>query len=148
VKGRPTRWTRASGAILIAAAWSAVVAAQPRAMAADVRQMDMKDVTYTGCLEAGSALGTFNLTHLTTPAHLRLETMTHDTARKAAIAPATLSVRSSSIDLSAHLGHEVSVTGTVRHEFMAAPKPEAPAGGAPSFTVRSLKLVAAACSHP
>jgi hypothetical protein len=80
-----------TAAFLIAAALSATAGAQSGAMTGS-HTMEMKDVTYTGCLGAGSAVGTFALTHLTTPAHMRLEMMKRGTPKKAAPVAATLSL--------------------------------------------------------
>ena len=104
-------WSISIAALLIGAALSATASAQLSTVA-DSHTMDMKDATYTGCLSAGNAVGTFTLTHLTTPAHLRLEIMKKGTPTKAAPVAATLSLTSSLVDLSMHLGREVSVTGS------------------------------------
>jgi hypothetical protein len=146
-KERFMRLRASSVAILFATALSVAVGAQSGGTMAEDHKMDAKEVTYTGCLEAGSALGTFALTHLTTPAHLRLSMTGKGDMKRNAPAPATLSLTSSSIDLSTQLGHEVSVSGTVAHDMMNPTKADAMAGATPSFTVKSLKVVAAICSH-
>ena len=66
---------------------------------------------------------------------MRLDMTQKSAPQKAAPVAATLSLTSSSVDLSMHLGHEVSVTG------LPAPPEEA----MPSFNVKSLKVVAASC---
>jgi hypothetical protein len=129
------KWSTSSAAIMIAAALSAAAAAQSSTMA-ESHKMDMKDVTYTGCLGAGNAVGTFTLTHLTTPAHMRLDVMQKSNPKKAAPVAATLSLMSSSVDLSMNLGREVSVTGLPAQQEM---------GATPFFSVKSLKVVAASC---
>lgn len=128
------KWSTSSAAITIAAALSAAAAAQSGTMA-ESHKMGMKDVTYTGCLGAGSAVGTFTLTHLTTPAHMRLDMTQKSAPKKAAPVAATLNLMSSSVDLSMQLGREVSVTGL----------PARQDGATPSFNVKSLKVVAASC---
>jgi hypothetical protein len=135
-----------SAAFLITAALSATAGAQSSTMA-ESHKMDMKDVTYTGCLGAGSAVGTFTLTHLTTPAHMRLDIMKKGTPKKAAPAAATLSLTSSSVDLSMHLGQEVSVTGLTSHaETSGMTKGTNTVSDAtPLFNVKSLKVVTASC---
>jgi hypothetical protein len=136
-----------SAALLFVAALSAAVSAQSAIMA-DAHKMDMKDmkdVTYTGCLGAGSAVGTFTLTHLTTPAHMRLEMTKKDAPKKAAPVAATLSLTSSSVDLSMHLGHEVSVTGLPAPSENSCLKKGTMSDATPALIVKSLKVVAASC---
>jgi hypothetical protein len=135
-----------TAAFLIAAALSATAGAQSGAMTGS-HTMEMKDVTYTGCLGAGSAVGTFALTHLTTPAHMRLEMMKRGTPKKAAPVAATLSLTSSSVDLSVHLGSEVAVTGLPSPAEMSGltKGTSIMSGNTPSFNVKSLKVVAASC---
>jgi len=135
-----------SAALLFVATLSAAVSAQS-AIVADARKMDMKDmkdVTFTGCLGAGSAVGVFTLTHLTTPAHMRLEITKNDTPKKTAPVAATLSLTSSAVDLSMHLGHQVSVTGLPTSE-MSGMKKGTMSETTPTLIVKSLKVVAASC---
>ena len=100
-------------------------------------KMAMKDATHTGCVEAGSAPGTFTLTHLAADDHMGKNAMKKDTMMSkqsmTGMAPTTLSLTSSSVDLSKHVGHRVSVTGS--HDEATSP-----------FAVKSLKMVAASCS--
>ena len=63
-----------------------------------------------------------------------------------AMAPATLSLTGSSVDLSTHVGHKVSVTGSLAHEKMGAMDKGTMGQGTSAFTVKSLKMVAATCS--
>jgi hypothetical protein len=69
------------------------------------------------------------------------EHMGHD-----ATTPTTLSVASSSIDLRKYLGHKVSVTGSLAHEKMDAMDKDSMSKATSTFTVKSLKMVAASCS--
>jgi hypothetical protein len=147
-------------AILLVAVCSVAGAAQSGATMAKgdtMGKMEMKDTTYTGCIEAGSADGSFTLTPLSGDDHMGKEmmksgTMKNDSMAKDnmakdtkaedhmghdAMTPTTLNVASSSIDLQKYLGHKVSVTGSLVDEKMDATS---------TFTVKSLKMVAGSCS--
>jgi hypothetical protein len=137
-------WRTSSAALLIAAAISAAAGAQSGTMA-ESHRMDMKEVTYTGCLGAGSAVGTFTLTHLTTPAHMRLDVMKEGSPKKAAPVAATLTLSSSLVDLSMQLGREVSVTGLPAQAEMSGMKKRTMSEVTPAFNVKSLKVVGASC---
>jgi hypothetical protein len=124
--------------VLVAAVLSVGVSAQSGGTMAKGDKMATKDATHTGCIEAGSAPGTFTLTHLAADDHMgkapmKMDTMTKESMSKGDMAPPTLSLTSSSVDLSKHLGHKVSVTGS--HDKATSP-----------FAVKSLKMVAATCS--
>ena len=124
-------------------------------------KMEMKDTTYTGCVEAGSEPGSFTLTHLAAEDHMgndamkkdtmgndtmKKDTMPKDSMGKDAMAPMVLSVTGSSVDLGKHLGHKVSVTGSPAHGKMDAMGKDTMAKGVSAFTVKSLRMVAASCS--
>jgi len=148
------KWMTSSVAMLIAVVLSVTAIAQSRGTTAKVDKMDkmgMKDTTHTGCVEAGSAPGTFMLTHLTADDHMgkdtmKKATMAHDTMGKDAMAPTTFSLASASVDLSKHVGHKVSVTGSSAHGQMDAMEKDTMAKSTSAFTVKSLKMVAASCS--
>jgi len=153
------KWMMSSVAMLIAVVVSVTATAQSGGTMAKGDKMDkmeMKDTTHTGCIEAGSAPGTFVLTHLTADDHMgkdtmkkgvmKKDTMAHDTMGKDAMAPTTFSLSSASVDLSKHVGHKVSVSGSSAHGKMDAMEKDTMAKGTPAFTVKSLKMVAASCS--
>jgi len=158
------KWSMSSVAILVAAMSSVAVSAQSGGTMAKGDKMDkmeMMDANYTGCVEAGSAAGTFMLTHVATADHMdkdmkkkgamAKDTMAKDTMSKDAMshesmAPTTLTLTSSSVDLSKHLGHKVSLTGSLGHEKMEAMEKGTMGKSTPTFTVKSLKMVAATCS--
>src|SRR5919106_25711 len=111
------------------------------AQSGDKMDQMAKDQTYTGCVAAGTMARTFTLTHITA-----------DHMGKDAMAPTTLTVASSSVDLSKHLGHKVSITGSpaargkmdaMKKDVMAK---DSMAKEASAFIVKSLKMVAASCS--
>ena len=151
-----------SVALLVAVVLPAALAAQSSTMAKrdKMDRMEMKDAAYTGCIEAGDAAGTFRLTHLTanqmgkdavkkdamkTDA-MKKDTVANDTMSKDAMAPTTLTLSSTSVDLSKHVGHKVSVTGSAAHGKMDAMGKDTMAKDASAFAVNSLKMVAASCS--
>jgi hypothetical protein len=63
-----------------------------------------------------------------------------DSMSRDAMAPSTWALARSAVDLSKHLGHKVTVTGSP-----AQGKMDAMGKGVPAFTVTSLKMVAASC---
>jgi hypothetical protein len=73
-------------------------------------------------------------------------TMGKDGMSKDAMAPTTLTLMGSSVDLSQHLGHKVSATGSLAHEKMDAMDKGTMGKATSAFTVKSLKMVAATCS--
>ncbi len=160
------KWIIASGPMLIAAALSVAVSAQSGGTMATGDKMDkmdkmeMKDATYTGCIEAGTAAGTFMLTHVSGD-HMgkdamKKDTMAKDGMGKDAMASANLTLTGSSVDLSKHVGHKVSITGSAAHGKMDAMGKDAMGKDtmakdgmtkdASAFTVKSLKMIAASCS--
>jgi hypothetical protein len=147
------KWMMPSVGVLVAAVLSGSAAAQSASTGANGAKMDkmaMNDTTYTGCVEAGGAPGTFTLTHLAADDRMgkdamKKDTMTKDSMSKDAMAPSTLALSSSSVDLNKHLGHKVSVTGSAAQGKMDAMGKDAMGKGAPAFTATSLKMVAASC---
>ena len=130
-------------AVVLAVALSAVVSAQSGGAMANGDEMmkmsDKKNMTYTGCVEAGTASGTFTLTHVVADDHMRKDmmkdgmkhdTMASDSMSHEAMMPSTLSLTGKAVRTS-HVGRKVSVTGSLASS---------------SFTVKSLKVVAASCS--
>jgi hypothetical protein len=148
------KWSMSSVAILVAAVSSVAVGAQSGGTMAKgdkLDRMEMMDANYTGCIEAGSAAGTFMLTHVATADHIGKDIMTKDAMAKdrmshESMAPTTLTLTGSSVDLSKHLGHKVSITGSLAHEKMEAVEKGTMGKSTPPFTVKSLKMVAATCS--
>jgi hypothetical protein len=152
------KWIISSVAVLVAAVLSVGAAAQSSGTMAKGAKMDkmaMKDTTYIGCVEPGSEPGSFALTHLAADDHMgkdamkkdtmKKDTMAMDSMAKDAMAPMALSVTGSSVDLSKHLGHKVSVTGSPAHGKIDSMGKDM-GKGATAFTVNSLKMVAASCS--
>ncbi|HUL72258.1 MAG TPA: hypothetical protein VLT86_04105 [Vicinamibacterales bacterium] len=105
-----------------------------------------KDVTYTGCVEAGMAGSkTFSLTHATM-ADDKNDTM-KDGAGKMADhdmgmgGMQAIAITSKSVDLTKHVGEKVTVTGPESHDMM-----DGAAAGATTVTVKTLKRIAKSCS--
>jgi hypothetical protein len=158
------KWSMLGVAILVAAVWSGAVGAQSGGTMAKGDKMDkmqMMDTNYTGCIEAGSAAGTFALTHLVAADHMgkdmmKEDVMKNDTMAKdtkamgsmsqSAMAPTTLTLTGSSVDLRKHVGHKVTVTGSLAHDKMDAMEKGTMDKATSTFTVKSLKMVAATCS--
>jgi pentapeptide MXKDX repeat protein len=163
------KYMMSSVAVVVAAVMSVAMTAQTGGTMAKGDKMDkmaMKDVTYSGCIEAGSVAGTFTLTHLAAEDHMgkdamkkgtmKKDTMAKDSMSKDAMAPETLTLSSPSVDLGKHLGHKVSVTGSAAHGKMDAMAKDTMAKDTmakdgmtksdSAFTVQSLKMVAASCS--
>jgi pentapeptide MXKDX repeat protein len=152
-----------SGGALIAAMLSGTVVAQSGGTSANGGKMDkmaMKDTTYTGCVVAGSAPTSFMLTHLAADDHMgkdamkkdmmkkdamKKDTMAKDGMSKDTMAPTTWSLASSSVDLSKHVGHKVTVTGSPAQGKMDAMGKDAMGKSTPVFNVTALKMVAASC---
>src|SRR5260221_7223467 len=102
-----------SVALLVAAVLPVAVSAQAGTMAKGDKmdKMEMKDATYTGCIAAGTAAGTFMLTHVADD-HMGKDAMKKDAMKNDAMKKDTMALTSASVDLGKHLGHKVSVTGT------------------------------------
>src|SRR5882672_8376087 len=144
--GGSMKWMMCSVAMLVAIVLPVVAGAQSSTTAKGDKmdKMEMKDATYTGCIEVGSTAGTFTLTHVVDD-HMAKDAMEKDTMAT------TLTLTSASVDLSKHLGHKVSVTGPAAHGKMDAMgkdtmAKDGMAKDASAFTVKSLKMVAASCS--
>lgn len=144
---------RALSVTVAAVLVSAVVHAQSDgAMHAD-RQMAKPmgtDVTYVGCVEAGPIAHAFVLTHVTAagvkkPAMKKGGRTTgtmaaHDNASM--MPPSTISLRAAPVELSDHLGHQVSVAGSLADGKMDTSKQMR---DLPVLTVRSVTMITASC---
>ncbi len=160
------QWSSANVTILVVGMLSVGVVAQTGGtMARDqmAGKMDMTDTTYTGCIEAGSADGMFTLTHVAedhmgkgTMKDSKDKGMMKDSKDKGsmsgehmehdAMAPTTLSLTGTAVDLRKHLGHKVAVTGSLSHGTMSAMEKDTIKAAPNTLSVKSLKLIAASCS--
>src|SRR5262249_41677437 len=129
-------------AVLAAAVWSVAAGAQSGGTMPKADKMDtiqMMETSYTGCIEAGSAADTFTLTHPVAAGRMSSESMKADS-------PAALILSGSPVDLRKHVGHKVTVSGSLAHEKKNAMGEGRMDAAAPTFTVKSLKMIAASCS--
>ena len=74
------------------------------------------------------------------------DAMAKDGMSHESMAPTTLTLTGSSVDFSKHVGHKVSLTGSLAHEKMEAMEKGTMSKSTPTFTAKSLKMVAVACS--
>jgi hypothetical protein len=108
--------------------------------------IDATGITLTGCVARGTAADTFTLAEVKEGA-----------AAAAATAPAALvALTGTEVDLSKHVGHSVTLTGSYTNPSAAVgtsgtEKPATPAAtedskkAAKTFTVKSLKMVSPTC---
>lgn len=139
-----------SGAVVVAAFLSSVaVGAQSGATMAASDTMDhMKkmDASYTGCVESGAAAGTFTLTHVAVADAMKEDSMAKDGMSHDSMAPATLALTGSGASLRKHVGHKVTVVGSRAHGKTDTMGKDPMDQAAPSFAVKSIKMLAATCS--
>ena len=139
--------------------WAGVAAQSGSSMNQDKKmdgmaKMGGMDVTYTGCLEAAGA-GKFTLAHAvavtggmgtnTMKEPSTKNEMAMDTMKKDSMMSSTLTLSSTAVDLSKHLGQKVSVTGSLAPQMTSMDK-GAMAKEPAAFTVKSLKTVSGSCS--
>ena len=117
-------------------------------MKADKMSTKAKETTYTGCVDR-SASGQFSLTHAMAVDAMKMSKDkmakdmdkkpmakdAKDTMAKESMASDMLSLSSTSVDLSKHVGHKVSVKGMSGDAM----------GGTPIFTVKTVKMLADSC---
>ena len=143
---------------LSALALMALIQTTPtQAQGAMAKPMPMaKEKMYTGCVATGTMAGSFTLTHAAEETPMAAGAMGKDAMSKDAMgkdamgkmaASHMLSIASSAVDLSKHVGHKVSVTvaemGMAKPDAMA--KPGAMAAPAAVMSVGSLRMIAATC---
>jgi hypothetical protein len=148
--------------ILAAAAmttWMGVATPSRTAMSQDkkmdrVAEMGGMDAAYTGCIEAAGP-GKFTLAHaiaatdamgansMKEPSTKR--EMAVDTMKKDSMMSTTLTLSSTAVDLSKHVGQKVSVTGSPAPKM--TPMDQGKMATEPAaFTVKSLRTVSGSCS--
>jgi hypothetical protein len=119
-----------------------------------VAKMGGMDATYTGCIEAAGA-GKFTLAHALAAtdamdANSMKESSTKkemavDMMKKDSMMSTTLTLSSTAVDLSKHVGQKVSVTGSLTPR-MGSMEKGAMAKEPAAFIVKSLKAISASCS--
>ena len=138
-----------TAAMLVAA--GTMMAAQDADKAADkMGKMDKKSQSMTGCVQAGSAPGTYTLTNAQPAMGEKAAT---DTMSAAKADMGSIMLSASDVDLAPHVGHKVTVTGSMmgkmKHGDMSKDDKAAAgdmAAAGPSMKVKSLTMVAASCS--
>jgi hypothetical protein len=143
----------------IAAAFAVSLSAQatpPQSQPMQESKDAAKTVTVTGCLKAGDAAESFNLTDLKWSQDKAVGTAGSATPAAPPVAATSLKlIGSPSTKLSDHVGHTVEVSGTIGDKADKAPAPgatdpaarPAPAAGAQaSLNVRNVRMIAASCT--
>lgn len=114
-----------------------------------------KTTTMTGCVAAGTEPGTFTLTNVTREAAPAAKSAPAGTSGTAKPMAESVMLMGNKVNLSNHVGHKVSVTGTPS-DHGAHGKTEKPGDHAKMpqtsasqtmLTVTSLKMVAASCGQ-
>jgi hypothetical protein len=141
VKERTMKWLWSISVATMALSTFAAAqsgAAMGKSATADMSMTD----TYVGCVEAGSAPGSFVLTHVSHDS-MHKPSMKHDgdgmDDMNMAMTPSAVMLDGSSVS-KRHLGHKVSVTGTVTMD------PKAMGQQMSTLAVKSLKVVGKSCS--
>jgi hypothetical protein len=113
-----------------------------------------KESKITGCVQAGTSASSFELTNV----KKGMSDSPSASAAPAAADAASKNVKltaASGVDLAAHVGHTVEVTGSwaksgdtgaAASPSASAPGASASAGGAKEFTVKNVKMVSSTCS--
>jgi len=153
------KWMMSILAVAVMTTWMGVAAQSGTAMSQDkkmdgVAKTGGMDATYTGCIEAAGA-GKFTLAHaIATPGGMGANSMKEpstktemamDTMKKDSMMSTTLTLSSTAVDLSKHVGRKVSVTGSAAPKMTPmdkGTKAKEPA----AFTVKSLRTVSGSCS--
>jgi ABC-type iron transport system FetAB permease component len=154
------KWTMSFLAVALMTTWAGVAAQSGSSMNQDKKMDGMAktggmDVTYTGCIEAAGA-GKFAMAHAV-PAtggmaadsmkesSMKKNDRAMDTMKTQSMTSTTLALSSTTVDLSKHVGHKVSVSGSLAPQ-MASMDKGAMAKEPAAFTVKSLKTVPGSCS--
>jgi hypothetical protein len=108
---------------------------------------DKMEKKITGCVQAGTSPGTYVLSNAV-PA--MGDKMASEAAGAAKADMGTIMLTGTDVDLAPHVGHKVTVSGTMTGK-MKAEKPAtatdtAAAGVGPSLKVKSLTMVSSTCS--
>jgi hypothetical protein len=153
------KWTMSILAAAVMATWTGVAAQSGSAMSQDKKMdgsatMSGMDATYTGCIEVAGA-GKFTLAHAVAAtggmaARSMKEPSTKnemamDTMKKESMMSTTLTLSSTTVDLSKHVGQKVSATGALTPR-MGAMDQGAMAKEPAAFIVKSLKAISGSCS--
>jgi hypothetical protein len=144
-----TNWTFAVVAVAVAAAVG-VRAQSGGNTGMEKGKMDKpmaNAMTYTGCVAAGSQPGAYMLTHMTSEMGSHKDTMGKDAMSKDAM-PSSMMLMGTKVDFSKHVGHKVSVTGTMeKMDGMATTDAMAKSGTMSGIRmmVTSMKMMGTSC---
>ena len=128
------------GAVCALVATTVLTTEQDKSMPMDKKMAMDKTMakTLTGCVMRSDS-GTFTLDHAMVADTMKKDSMKKDTMAKDTMMKDSMTMApqlsSESVDLSKHIGHKVSVTGS--DDMM---------NGKTSFAVKSLKMIASSCS--
>jgi hypothetical protein len=153
------KWMMSILAVAVMTTWMGVAAQSDTAMSQDKKmdagaKMGRIDATYMGCIEA-AGVGKFTLAHAVaatdaTGANSMKEPSTKkemamDTMKTDSTMSTTLTLSSTAVDLSKHVGQKMSVTGSAAPKM--APMDKGTMAKEPAtFTVKSLRTVSGSCS--
>jgi hypothetical protein len=149
-----TKWTFA--AVVVAAAAAVGVRAQSGGNTGmEKGKMDnpmANAMTYSGCVAAGSQPGTYLLTHMASDMGTKKDTMGKDAMGKDTMSkdamPSSMMLMGTKVDFSKHVGHKVSVTGTMeKMDGMGKTDAMAKPGKMPGMgmMVTSMKMMGTSC---
>ena len=154
------KWMMSVLAAAVMTTWTGVAAQSGSSMSQDKKmdgsaKMGGMDTTYTGCIETAGA-GKFTLAHAVAATDAMVgansmkepspkKEMAMDTMKKDPMMSTTLTLSSTAVDLSKHVGQKVSVTGSPAPK-MAPMDKGAMANEPAAFTVKSLRTVSGSCS--
>jgi hypothetical protein len=153
------KWIMSILAAAVMTTWMGVAAQSGTAMSQDkkmdgVGKMGGMNATYTGCIEAAGA-GKFTLAHAVAATDAMgansmkepstKKEMAVDTMKKDSMMSTTLTLSSTAVDLSKHVGQKVSVTGSAAPKMTPMDKGTMAKEPA-AFTVKSLRTVSGSCS--
>ena len=151
------KWMISILAAAVMTTWMGVAAQSGSPMSQDkktdgVAKMGGMHATYTGCIEATGA-GKFTLAHAIEATDAMgansmkepstKKEMAMDTMKKDSMMSTTLTLSSTAVDLSKHVGQKVSVTGSVAPKM--GPMDQGTKEPA-AFTVKSLRTASGSCS--
>ena len=132
----------------------------PSSQASTMDHGDKKTAKLTGCVQAGTAAGTYELTNIkkamkdTASASASASTSPSAPATAEAGSRTVKLVAAAGVDLSQHVGHQVEVSGSWNKSGTSASTPSAnpdaaasaSSSGAKEFNVTDVKMVSATCS--
>jgi len=145
---------RALSALLVVVAAVAVRAQTGGAIHGDHKMEQMSpDMTYLGCVEAGSMPKAFVLTHVTAGGEMKPAKKQGRDQKKDGMAgdsmdmmtPSSVALHVAPPDVSGHVGHKVSVVGSLAAGTPAMSNEADGMNHMPTLTVKSVKMVAATC---